>query len=314
MALDTAPKIYAKRLLAGKLETTTGTAISVSASDCVDYVLDPEMAYEFETIDVPPQGGTLSPTALRVGARSGTCSFGLELAGDAVAPPAWFKYMQACGMTLSTATLTPNSAATETITLAVNRDGRQKTLAGCMGSWEMLLEAGKHGRVNFNFMGVPQPVVDGTIWAPTYNTVIPPNVSAAAITIGAATYVIDQINISSGNNVMLRKSLTAVDSASAPTGNRAAYITGRRITVRVSPESLPLATKDWNALFTAQTSAALSVVVGTAANNIFTITAPKMVLARHPAEAERDGLMVDELEFVCLRNTSVDDEFQIVAS
>ena len=313
MALDTPPKITSKRILGGKLETTTGTAITLAATDGVDYVTDPKITYNTEVIQIPPQAGFLGGKGTRTGKRSATASWSTEIRGDGAAPPDWFKYMRACGMTLSTATLTPLSAPADTVTIGCNVDGRFRRLIGGMGTWEMNLVAGMPGTIKFDFQGAQEALQDEAIWVPTFNTIIPPNVSAAAITIFSATYVIPALTITANNNIILRNDVAARDEDGVVTGIRAAFITGRRYQVRISPEALPLSTRNWKSVFDAGTTGALSVIIGTAANNIFTITAAKLQLAEEPGESDRDGVMVDDLVFDCIA-TAGDDELSIVNS
>jgi hypothetical protein len=65
---------------------------------------------------------------------------------------------------------------------------------------------------------------------------------------------------------------TTINDAS-DTGYLYALVTRRMSTLTLQPLAVPIATKDWFAELVASTEAALSIVLGTAANNTITIAA-----------------------------------------
>jgi hypothetical protein len=313
MAVDTAPKLRRLRVLAAKIETTTGTPISCSAADAVAPTFDPEMKYDIPLIERQQQGGTLSPIIQALGPRSVTLTYENELVGSGGSGlPNWTDRLLGCGLQLNGTTFSPLTHAITTLTHELYLDGRKKLASGCMGNVAFTLKNGEKGRVKFNFRGVAQPPTDTAILAPTYTTMIAPRCGATAFTIGATTYRVDEIEIDLGNVVILRPDMTALDSNSQATGFRAAYITGRKPTVRINPEALPLSTTDWYNIHRSSTTAALSCIVGGTANNIITFAAGKLQLMNPPQDGDRDGLMLDELEFLCTRIADAgDDELTI---
>lgn len=316
MSLDAAPKTWRQRVFAAKLETTTGTGIALSASDATTKTFDPSLDYETEVVEIEPQGNSHSPMPNATGARPGRAAVTFQINPSGGASISWAKFLQACGMTLATTTLTPVTGATDTITAGMYRSGKLKLLAGCMGNAEIAIRRGLRPMCTCTYMGVQYtPPSDTAVLAPTYDTYADVRVGATTLTIGGDAYRLENLNINLNNNVILRPDLTAVNSAGVPTGYRAAYITGRRPIITIDPESVPLATKDWEAAFHAQTTFALSCVYGSGSNGTITISAPKMVLNRNPVDQERDGLLCDSLEFLCTRNTNAgDDELSIAQS
>jgi hypothetical protein len=316
MALDAAPLITRKRCLAAKLETTTGTAITLAAAEATIPVYNPAMAFNIPRITREAWGASASPVLQQPGARSGTVNFESDLMGKgASGVPTWSDWLKACAMQLSTATFSPKTSPTETLTIGLYQDGRQKVLAGCMGTWTLTARAGETARIRWQFTGVPQSPAGVSILAPTYSTVVPPRVGAATFTIGTEVFVVPEITIEKGNQVMLRRDIAAVDGASAATGHRAAYIPSWETIVRVSPEALALSSQDWYDIHRSGTTVALALTIGAAANNTIAFACPKLQLINPPQDEDQEGIMADALEFVAIRNADAgDDDLTIVFS
>jgi hypothetical protein len=314
MAVDAAPKLTRKRIVAAKIETTTGTTETLAAADATTVIFDPSMEYETEFIERDAQGGSISPIKGALGARSGRCSLSWELYGSGSGTaPSWYKFLRAAGFTLNTLALAPNSAATETLTIGMYRDGLLKQLAGCMGNITISIRNGQRVMCRGDFMGVPYSVPSDTaILAPTYDTATVPRAGATTFTVGGSTYQIESVEIDVGNEVMLRPDITAVDAAGAATGFRAAMIVNRRVTVRLGVEAKALATVNWTSLFHAGTTSALSCVIGSGSNGVITIAAPKLQLISPPTDGDRNGILTHELEFVAIRDADAgNDELTI---
>jgi len=317
MALDTAPKLTRKKLVAWSLETTTGTAITLDAPMATVPAFDPTFQEDFPIIERAPQGASISPISQSaLGAMSATCGFEIEMAGlGSGTPPLWFNLMEACGMLLTSSTLTPLSAAVNTVTVGYNNDGVARRISGAMGNAVFTLTAGEKGRVKFDFHGKLEAPGDETLFAPTYNATIAPRCGTTTMTVGGTAYKIPSLTLDMGNQVVLRRDLSGVNAAGVYTGYRAAMIVARAVVVKVNPELIPLATKDWRAIYASRATAALSAVVGGTSNNVFTIAAPKLQLNTYPGMMDVDGLIHDDLSFLAIRNTDAgDDEWSLVAS
>lgn len=317
MALDTAPILTKQRRFAFKLETTTGTKATLATTDAKTVIFNPSIVPDIEGVDRENIDG-LSELPQSTGACAATATFEHELYNGSSGVPAWTDLLKACGMTLSTATFSPSTQATNTLTFGLFRQNRGALyLLGGMGSWKLMAERGKAARMSYNFRGAWGAPTTTTLSAPAYQStaaLAAPRVGAATFTIGGTTYRVPQVEIEYGNEIIVRQDITATDGTLA-TGYRAAYITRRATRVRVAPEALSLSTKDWFDFHRSLSTAALSLVIGATANQTFTFAAPKLQLVSPPTEDDRDGMLVDSLEFKTVRNSDGgDDDITIALS
>ena len=313
MALDTAPILFNPRVVGIVAETTTGTPVTITTAEATLPALNADLKYEIPALEREPLA-TASPILRPRGARSGTMTSTFELRGKgASGTPPILPWLTACGYTDAAGTLSPTTGPTATYTIGLWRSGRRKTISGAMGTGVIRAVAGEPCYLDMTYRGVAQPNTTETPFSPTFDTVVPPRVGATTFTIGGSTYRVPEVRIDMGNNLILRQDVTGVDSASEPTGYRAAYITKRAPTVTVAAEALPFTTKDWYDIYRDGTTAALSLIIGGTVNNTWTIAAPKLQLMQVPEDQDREGMLVDNLVFLCLGNTG-DDELTIAYS
>jgi hypothetical protein len=318
MSVDTAPKLTRRRILAFAVETTTGTPASVAGTDAVTLVFGdvPIIKYATEQVEREPIGG-LSQIQQAVGARSGTATFETELVGNGATGTAiWTRLLQACGYVNNAGVWSPIDGNTVTLTIAEWIDGRQRILSGCMGTFSIVCRRGQKARIRWNFTGVQQPPGDVANPTPTFVTTKAPRCGAASLTIDSNTALrMPEIAIDAGNDVILREDVGAVDSASNPTGYRAAYIVGRKPMVKVSPEALSYATLNWWTLFQNLTTCAFSTTIGSTSNNTWAIAAPAMQLIADPNDEDRNKMLATGLSFLCTRSSSAGlDELTLTQS
>ena len=312
MSLDTAPLLTRMRRFAAKVETTTGTPITLSNTDATTPVFSdpaqPIINYEAEMID-RPNNGSLSPMKKRVGARQGKATFETEIYGaGASGVPSWTKFLLACGMANNAGVFTPVTGAITTLTMSsfLGAGAITKTIAGAMGTAVWTLNRGSPARAAWTFSGKYIAPSTTTIATPTYDAVDAPLVAEATLLIGGVKYIMPQVVFDFGNTVIMRQDIND------HTGFRAAYITARAPTVKISPEAVGLTSQDWYAAFVAGTTFSLAVTLGTDANNIIQLAIPNMQLNTAPNEGDRDGEATNELEFLCTEATAGgNDEYSI---
>ena len=302
-----------KSLIAASLEATVGTAETLDAGDSVFIATNPTLIPEAdEHARMAP--GTLSPLADVIGARRGTASFEIEMQGKGEAgSPAWAEvFLPAIGMYLDTATWklvsgAPGDAATtsRTVTVAQYVDGMRMLIAGSMASSaRIVLENGMPPKLVLDLLGKYSAVADVTMLAPTLPSVVPARCNSLTLTIGAVPLRCNRIEIDFGLETVLRQDVTEAS------GYFASCITGRRIVVNVEPEAELVATRDDYGIWLAGTLAAVSIVVGTAANNTFTIAIPKAQrLQVRPGD--RDGVMTTSMQLLATRSAANDDEMTL---
>lgn len=314
MAKDTAPLIRRYSHLAFALETTTGTAASLSASNAVTPIYNADMKFNTELIERESEG-KMGDMLQHFGAQAAALTFSIDVFGSGASGlPDWTKLLQGCGFVESGGVFTPITGATDTLTFGLYTNGRLKRMIGAMGEFTIRKRRGQKASIDWSFIGVAERPSDTSILSPTKTTVIPPR--EATTTIGGTAFRQPEIVIEHRNGVFLREDTDAVNSGGDATGYRAAYIAGpRRTTIRVSPEASLLATKDWYAIRRASTTQAFSMALGATSNNTITPAAPKAQLVAEPQDGERNRMLTDDLEFVATRNSDAgDNEFSITFS
>jgi hypothetical protein len=298
MAVDTV-KIDRIRVLAAKVETTTGTPISLSGTDGQFIVLNPSMTADDPVNEREAQAGLgMYPSV--PGAQGGRLTFEVELTGSGASgtvPPWATTFLPACGMTNTTGTFA-FASSNVTLTFGLYEDGLLRILSGARGNYTISAKSGNPVRVQFEFMGKYQLHTDVSILSPTFPTVIPPVFANSTFTLGAYAPILSQFDLTPGNEVTMRESGAAGDTL----GYRAAAIVGRKPSLTLDPEAVAVATKDWRALTAASTQLALSIVIGSTANNIITI-ASSTCQVTGSSRGNRNGLMIDQLRCVLTTTT-----------
>jgi hypothetical protein len=119
---------------------------------------------------------------------------------------------------------------------------RAYKMAGAMGNCVMTFKAGEIVPCRFTFTGKVYAAATQTLPTVTHPTITPPRFAGGTFTIGGTAYQIDQLEFDMGNQVIMREDPTDTSGS----GFISAWITNRQPVVRISPEALPLATKDWD--------------------------------------------------------------------
>lgn len=302
------PLLQKQTVFAGKIETTTGTAIALAAADGTVNIMDSDIKQDSEQNKREGQSSLTRLKGVR-GAQAADIEFVADVVGGASLPPPVGKYLQASGFAVSSSTYTVQTGSASAVTLTCGKytDGRLKQAAGCMFDLVIKLKSGEPGRMEFKGKGAWVAPTDVALIAPTYDVTLPPAFAAATFTVGGTAYPVDEVEISLGNKVVLRQ------DPSQASGYIAAVITDREVTVKIAPEAKLLASQDWYAAYAAGTTYALNCVIGASANNIITITAPALQLMKAPEDDDRDGVLVESLEFISVRSASAGDDELVVA-
>jgi len=308
-----APLLSKQAIFGAKLETTTGTPISLSASDCAFNIFDLKTTPTIENTERPGQSAW-APLPGVPGARSGTMEFRGEVVGlGSSGVPAWGLLLQAAGFAVSSQTYVPSTGSASYASLTMNHylDGRLFQIFGAVcESLTIKGKAGQKADIDFKFKGVWSPPTSVALVTPTYPTAIPPRVATATLTVGGTALVqVGEFEIAVENKVALREDVTTAS------GYHSAVITEQKIMFKVGVEAQALGTRDDFAVHLLGTTAALNLVVGSSANNILTVTAPALQLNKVPELGDRDGVLLDMLEYVSVRAVAAgDDNLQAVFS
>lgn len=164
-----------KRVLAAKIETTPGTAISLGTADATFNVMNPVIQDNTTMIERQRAGG-FANLASTPGPYVGTCTFETDLEWDGSATePAWAEtFLPACGWVKSAGTYTDTDEVpgsnVKTLTIGCYVDGLYKQLRGAMGTFQVIGNSGEPGRIQWTFTGIFDLPSDVTLIAPTHTT------------------------------------------------------------------------------------------------------------------------------------------------
>jgi hypothetical protein len=307
-----------RRVVAAKVESTEGTAETLTTAEGGILAIDPKVSINITMHERNASKASIGKLAALPGSRFSTFTFKAEVKGAGAAYsasvlPALDPYFMACGAARTlvvtpgseTVTYAPASSGVSSYTFGSYEDGIIKSIMGSTGSCRLTHKAGLPVMAEFEFIGVHNGVTDGAILAPTYESTIPPIFRSAALTVGAYSPVMSGINIDFGNSMHLRESVNAAS------GYLSNVITDRNPTGDYDPEMVLVATQDWYGLWQAGTTAALSIgYVGSTQYNKFKITAPKM-LPTNVSDDDAEGQVIAGQTFQLAENSG-DDEWSIL--
>lgn len=303
------PLLTKKRVLGAKIETTPGTVETLTGAEAAFNVWDFAIQHETEMTEVMGQSG-FGRRASVPGGYIAKCSFKSHMGWDGTATePSWADtFLPACGWVKTAQVFTPRTEApgsnVKTLTLGVWNDGKYKIMKGCMGTFKIVSPSGKLAVIEWGFSGIYVPETDATIVAPTYPTANALRHANSTSTWNSVALCYSNITFDAGNTV------TGIECAAAE-GFGYFMVTDRNSKVTADPESKLVATQDRHAAMLAMTEAALTYDIDGPTNSVITIAAPKAQLIKN-TEADRNGIVVDQLEWQLNKNASaVDGESSI---
>lgn len=299
-------------LLAAKIETTSGTAESLTNAEAAFNVFDLNMQPTIAFTERQGNGSFSHMPAVRE-LMGGTCTFRTEIYGSgAGGVPGWAStFLPACGWVNSAGTFSPKSelpgSSVKTITLGAYINGKRHLMRGCSGTFTINYETGKLASINWTFTGVWSSTTDVAILAPTYPTALPIRVSNATFTIGTWSPCFQNLTIDAGNEVFLRECATNTDGS----GYASAVITGRKVTGSINPEGELIATRpnydDW----IASTERAFSIAIQNATDKV-TVAMPKFQI-QNLQDGERNGVVTDEITFQANKSAAAGNDEMTIA-
>jgi hypothetical protein len=305
------PLLRRRAVFAAKVETTVGTAETLSASEGVfnarDFIIQPSIGVTRRE----GQGGFNYLAGIPEG-MMGTCTIVHDLAYDGTTIPTWASVLlPACGWVdtsgvFSPVSQGPGSGGVKTLTIGHYKDGKRALLSGAMGTFTITLETGKVGYITFTFTGkYSTNETDTALIAPTYPTTLPMRFAAGAFTWNSVALCTASATVDAGNSVIMRECVNASDRS----GYVSAIVTNRAPVITADPESVLVATQDRDAKWLTSTPEALSITLGTAGTSIV-IAAPKAQL-ENKQQGNRNDMMTDELTWLATAGSSADTELTI---
>lgn len=299
-----------KRLTAFKTEATAGTAITLSNSDATTVVFNTildavipvterEAQRSSGNLASIPGGQMVKASLMHHWAGSGTGSVGANFE----------PLLLAAGLTptvgSNNVSYLPVTGNTNCVSMKLYQSSaRWKLAAGLMFDLTINLNTGKPVEFLYEGQGVWGGTGTGTLTPTFVTTPKPPIFGGGTFTVGGTALRISNCSIKFNNQLTVRPDPNAASSYIA------CWIGTRKISVTLDPEAE--AANDFYSQFTGITTGAMAIVVGSVAGNILHIDAPKLQLNAPPQDGERGQMEIDQLEGLCVENTSAgDDELSI---
>lgn len=241
-------------------------------------------------------------------------SFRVEIAGGGAVdtPPQWSALLQACGFTESVnaatdVTFAPMSGAEPSLTLYFFRDGQKHAMVGARGT--VSIEFGRDGLpyFNFTFTGIwvdPASVADPTPDFTGWQTPLPVSrVNTPTVQLQGHDCILENLTLDMAVQVQHsdRPNEEVVNIVDRQPGGSVNFI------------APTLATQNFFTTAKANTLGALSVVHGTAAGNIVTISAPNAQLLQ-PTYSDANGETTLQANLSLIPSSAGNDEISIVTT
>ena len=192
----------------------------------------------------------------------------------------------------------------ESATLGYHLDGMFFKMVGCRGTKSMTINPEGHLVVTFEIWGLP---VDSTDTAlpdvdlSGFLEPVPINDDTTTFTLLGYTPVLNSLSLSDGFEIVKRNK----------PGDKGIYLRNRKSTGSVQFDLPANAAHNFLADVRNHTTGALSVVVGTAAGNINTITAPNVQLI-NPTLNEVDNVVQFNASLKLIRNSDEGDDELVI--
>jgi hypothetical protein len=296
-----------RRVLAAKIEATPGTAETLSASDAVFNPYNIVTQNETE-LEARVASAGFANRASVTGAYRGSIAFRHDVQWDGTATEtAWADtFLPACGWVKSGQVFTPRTevpgANVKTITIATYVDGVRKLLRGAVGNFSLVCPVGRNAYFDFTFQGVWDNPTDTGLLTPTYPNDPSLRYAASTTTWDGAAICNETITLASNNEIV------PLECEANVAGIGYMLITGRRVTVTGNPFARLVASDPRHADYLNMTEGILTFGIDGPTTSVLTFSAPRAQIVSI-SEGERNGFIVDEIEWQCNRNgSSLDQE------
>ena len=305
------PLLRRKAVFAAKIETSIGTAESLTGAEGVYNARDFELQPSIAMTRREGQGGFNYLTSIPEG-MTGTCKIVHDITYNGTDIPSWASVLlPACGWVDSAGTFSPKTEApgsnVKTLTIGHYKDGKRQLLSGAMGTFKIVCPTGKLAYIEFTFTGkYSSNETDTALITPTYPTVAPLRFAAGALTWNSVALCTSNVEVDAGNTVIMRECVNASDRS----GYVSALVTDRAPIITADPESVLVATQDRDSLWLTPTAQAMVIQIGTTGAAV-TINAPKAQL-ENKQQGNRNNMLTDDLTWLATTGSSVDTELTIV--
>ena len=309
-------KLYRKRTILAKIESTYGTDPTPTGANDAIQVRNLEVTpAESEILSRDLVRPYLGNSPQLIANTRVIVTFEVEYSGSGAAgtAPQYSPILKSCGLSETvvagtSVTYAPISENFDSCTIYYSTDGVRHIVTGCRGTFTMSLNANQIPVYNFTMTGqynAPTDTSDPTV---TFQNQADPEIfndtNTTSFTLFSATTLpLQTADIDLGNEVVYRELVNS---------EKEVLIVDRNATANFVVEAPTLATKDFFALAVAGTSGNLSIVHGTAAGNIITLTSPTNGLSLgNPTYSEDTGIVMLNIPTTMVPSTSGNDEISI---
>lgn len=278
--------------LAGKVETASGSAETITASHATILAYEPVLDIVPAVFERNPVMKHMSKIVSETGARQANLNFKAELMGPASGSKgtsiAISPFLRACGLSETLVagvsnTFVPISSAFETLTAKKYEDGFTKTALGMGGNVKFMYKVGEPVMCDFAFQGKYASHLDETMLSPSYPAQVPLMFFGATVQIHGSILVLDTIELNMQNEIVLSP------LPSDASGIDYAKIVNRRPVITFDPELVAKADFDFYTKMLAGTQAAISIRINDSNGNMMELSLPKTRFTGI-TEGDRGGL------------------------
>lgn len=238
-------------------------------------------------------------------------TFSTELAGSGTAGtvPGWGVLARACAMAetivaLTSVTYSPISTAMESAVFYFWIGGTKHVLLGARGTAELTVDAQGIPRIQWTFTGLWVQPTEAAAATPSLGAYPAPLIASKAntptFTVNAVSLVLRSYKLTLGNDVQPRLLI----------GREQIMIVEKAEQLVCNVEAVPLTTLNPFALANARTMVAASLVHGTAAGNIATVSTPRCQVKRMTGYEQNQKILEWPLALTPLPNAG-NDQFSI---
>lgn len=278
--------------LAGAIETTSGSAETISATHATILAYEPVLDIVPAVFERNPVMKHMSKIKSETGARQANLNFKAELMGPVSGSKgttlAISAFLKACGLseTLSVGvsnTFVPLSSSFPTLTAKKFEDGFTKTCLGMAGNVKFGFKVGEPVMCDFAMIGKYSAHADESMLSPTIPTQVPLMFFGATVSIHSSILVLDSIELDMQNQTVLSP------LPSDPSGIDYAKIVDRRPLITFDPELVAKSDFDFYTKMLSGTQAAINIRINDSNGNMMELTLPKTRFTGI-TEGDRNGL------------------------
>jgi hypothetical protein len=188
-------------------------------------------------------------------------------------------------------------------------DGKRYMIHGAVGNCVLTFQVGSPVKADFEFTGVYNAPTDTALLVPVYPSTVESAFLGATVSIPTSytSPKLRSITLDLGNEITMRP------NPNTATGLHTAQIVRRSPKGSMDPEEVLAATENfWDHWLSGTLGAITTGTFGTANNNQLSLSIPNAQYAK-VGLADRDGLAVAALEYVCRANSDAgEDEWELI--